>query len=85
MANIKSAKKRIKISDKKTEQNKLIKSKVKASIKQVEALLKANDAEGAKKQLVKTQKLIDMATTKGVYHKNCGSRKVSRVTKLVNK
>ena len=85
MANIKSAKKRIKVSRKKQEQNKIVKSKVKMYIKKVETLANAGNKEEANKTLVEATKQIDMAATKGIYHKNNAARKVSRITKAVNK
>ena len=84
MANIKSAKKRILVIETKTERNKAIKSKVKTYIKKVYAAIEANDKEAAKKALVEATATIDKATSKGVYHKNTSSRKVSRLSKAVN-
>ena len=84
MANIKSAKKRIKVIATKTERNKAIKSEVKTYIKKVEAAVAAKDATAAKEALVITTKKIEMAASKGVYHKNNAARKVSRLAKLVN-
>lgn len=85
MANIKSAKKRIKVSKTKQERNKLIKSKIKMYIKKVETTAKSGDKEEAKKVLTEATKQIDMAQTKGVYHKNNAARKVSRISRIVNK
>lgn len=85
MANIKSAKKRIKVTKSKTEQNKSIRTKIKTYIKKVETYVKDGDMENAKKALIEATKQIDMATQKGVFHKKNGSRKVSRISKLVNK
>lgn len=84
MANIKSAKKRILVNKTKTDRNKSIKSAVKTSIKKVEAAVIAKDKETASAALVDAISTIDKATTKGVYHKNTSSRKVSRLTKAVN-
>lgn len=84
MANIKSAKKRIKVINTKTERNKAIRSKVKTLIKKVEAAVAAKDASAAKAALVVATKEIDKACSKGIYHKNNASRKVSRLSKLVN-
>lgn len=84
MANIKSAKKRIKVSKTKQERNKLIKSKIKMFIKKVESFVASNDKQNANSTLVEATKQIDMAATKGVYHKNNAGRKISRLTKLVN-
>ncbi len=84
MANIKSAKKRILVSRANAERNKSIKSGVKTSIKKVYAAIDAKDKEAAKAALLEATKTIDMATSKGVYHKNTSSRKVSRLAKAVN-
>ena len=84
MANIKSAKKRILVTKTKTERNKSIRSAVKTSIKKVEAAVAAKDTEAAKAALIEATSIIDKAETKGVYHKNNASRKVSRLSKAVN-
>ena len=85
MANIKSAKKRILVSERNAEKNKAIKSSVKTAIKKVYAAIEANDKAAADAALVNATKTIDMATSKGVYKKNTSSRKVSRMAKAVNK
>ncbi|HIT60518.1 MAG TPA: 30S ribosomal protein S20 [Candidatus Fimousia stercorigallinarum] len=84
MANIKSAKKRILVTQTKTARNKAIKSKVKTYIKKVEAAVAANDAAEAKSALTVAISEIDKAAKKGIYHKNTAARKVSRLTKAVN-
>ena len=84
MANIKSAKKRILVNRTKAERNKAIRSGVKTAIKKVYAAIDAKDVEAAKVALKDATIAIDKATTKGVYHKNNASRKVSRLTKAVN-
>ena len=84
MANIKSAKKRILVTQTKTDRNKAIRSKVKTSIKKVEAAVAANDKEAAQAALLEATSTIDKAATKGVYHKNNASRKVARLSKAVN-
>lgn len=85
MANIKSAKKRIEVIDKKTLRNKMIKSKVKTVIKKVEAAIATGDKEAAQANLLVAISEINKAASKGVYHKNNASRKVSRLTAAVNK
>ena len=84
MANIKSAKKRILVAANRAERNKSIRSAVKTSIKKVEAAVAAGDREAAAAALVNATSTIDKAESKGVYHKNNASRKVSRLTKAVN-
>ncbi|MBQ7264633.1 MAG: 30S ribosomal protein S20 [Firmicutes bacterium] len=85
MANIKSAKKRILVTEKKTLRNKMIKSSVKTAIKKVVVAAEAGDKAAADQALSLAVKSIDMAASKGVYHKNTASRKKSRLSKLVNK
>ncbi len=84
MANIKSAKKRILVNETKAIRNKQIKSKVKTMIKKVDAAVAAGDKELAKTNLVEAVSEIDKACSKGVYHKNTASRKVSRLSKAIN-
>jgi len=84
LANIKSAKKRILVNRTKAERNKAIKSKVKTSIKKVDAAIATSDKAAAATALVEAISTIDKATTKGVYHKNTSSRKISRLAKAVN-
>lgn len=84
MANIKSAKKRILVNQTKAARNKAIKSKVRTSIKKVDAAIVAGDKSLAAEALKLATVEIDKATSKGVYHKNTSSRKVSRLTKAIN-
>lgn len=84
MANIKSAKKRVLVSKRNYDRNKSIKSSVKTAIKKVEAAVAAADKEAAAAALLEATAKIDKAATKGVYHKNNASRKVSRLAKAVN-
>ncbi len=85
MANIKSAKKRILVINKKTMRNKMIKSGVKTAMKKVIAACERNNKQEAEAALSSAFKTIDMACSKGVYHKNNASRKKSRLAKMVNK
>ena len=85
MANIKSAKKRILVSEKKAEHNKAIKSKVKTYVKKVNAAIEAGDKSVAEKALVAAESEISKASSKGVYHKNTASRKIGRLSKAVDK
>lgn len=84
MANIKSAKKRILVNETKAARNKAIRSQVKTACKKVEAAVTAGDKAAAQACLTAATAEIDKACTKGVYHKNTASRKVSRLSKLVN-
>ena len=85
MANIKSAKKRIKVTMKKALRNKMIKSRTKTAMKKVVTACTANDAAAARQALTGAVRTIDKATSKGVYHKNNAARKKSKLTRMVNK
>lgn len=84
MANIKSAKKRILVNETKAARNKSIRSKVKTTVKKVDAAIGAGDKAAASAILVVAISEIEKAASKGVYHSNTASRKVSRITKAVN-
>ena len=84
MANIKSAKKRVIVAQKRADRNKAVKSKVKTYVKKVTAAIEANDKAAAQTALLAAVSEINKAGSKGVYHKNTCARKVSRLTKAVN-
>ena len=84
LANIKSAKKRILVAETRAARNKAIKSEFKTAIKKVDAAVSAKDVEAAKTSLRAAIATMNKATSKGVYHKNTTSRKISRLTKAVN-
>jgi len=85
LANIKSAKKRILVNETKAARNKSIRSAVKTAVKKVDAAIAAADKAAADVTLRAAITEIEKATSKGVYHKNTASRKVSRLTLAVNK
>ncbi len=85
MANIKSAKKRVLTSAKRAERNKSQKSAVKTYIKKVYAAIDANDKAAADAALKDAISQMEKAGSKGLFHKGTVSRKVSRLTKAVNK
>jgi small subunit ribosomal protein S20 len=84
MANIKSAKKRIKVIDKKTARNKRVKAHIKAILKSFEAAVAEGDMEAAAEQLKLAEKKLMQAAAKGTLNKKAASRKVSRMTKRFN-
>ena len=85
MANIKSAKKRIRVVDKKTARNRRIKNHLKAILKNFDLALEEGDMKLAKEKLDLAEKKLMQAAAKGTMHKNTAARKVSRLTKRFNK
>ena len=84
MANIKSAKKRIRVIDKKTARNRRIKGHLKTVLKAFDAAIEAGDMETAKEKLALAEKKLMQAAAKGTISKHAASRKVSRLTKRFN-
>ena len=81
MPNIKSAKKRVLVTEKKTLQNKAIKSALKTQIKKFLAAVNAGDKELANKLYPETVSAIDSAASKGILHKNNAANKKAKLAK----
>ena len=81
MPNIKSAKKRVLVIEKKTMRNKAIKSALKTQVKKFLTACDANDKELATKLFPETVSAIDAAATKGVIHKNNANNRKAKLAK----
>lgn len=84
MANIKSAKKRILVIEKKTLQNKSRKSAIKTAEKKFLAAVEAGNKEEATALFNNVQKLLSQAAAKKTVHKKAASRKASRLAAKLN-
>ena len=84
MPNIKSAKKRVKIIEKKTLRNNMIKSAYKTAVKKFDEAVKAGNIDEAKVLFSEATKKIDQACSKGVIVKNTAARKKSNLSKKLN-
>ena len=84
MPNIKSAKKRVKVIEKKTLRNNMIKSSYRTAVKKFEEAIEAGKMEEAKTLFAEATKKIDQACTKGVIVKNTAARKKSALSKKLN-
>ena len=84
MPNIKSAKKRVKVTQKKTLQNKMFKSAMKTEIKKYYAAVESGDMASAQAAYKAAAKKIDVAASKGIIHKNAAAHKKSQFTKALN-
>lgn len=84
MANIKSAKKRIKVIDKKTARNRRVKDHVKTALKAFDTALESGDFDAASEKLRVAEKKLMQAAAKGTLNKKAASRKVSRLAKRFN-
>ena len=84
MPNIKSAKKRVKVIEKKTLRNNMIKSSYKTAVRKFDEAIQAGNIDEAKKLFSEATKKIDQACTKGVLVKNTAARKKSSLSKKLN-
>ncbi len=84
MPNIKSAKKRVLVIEKKTAENRMIKSSVKTAIKKFNAAVESGDAAAAEQLLPSTVSAIDSAASQGVIHKNNAANKKSALAKKLD-
>ena len=85
MANIKSAAKAARKSVKALARNQARKSRVRSTVRAVEEAIAKGDKEAALKALKAAEPQLARGATKGILHANTASRKVSRLTKRVNK
>lgn len=84
MANIQSAKKRIRVTESKTRKNKMIKSALKTKIKNFQTDIENKNLDNAKISYTAAIKALDTAASKGIVHKNMVNRKKSKLTKKLN-
>ena len=84
MPNIKSAKKRVRIIEKKTSRNNMIKSGYKTAVRKFEEAVNAGNIDEAKVLLSNATRKIDQACSKGVIVKNTAARKKSNLSKKLN-
>ncbi len=82
MPNIKSAIKRVKVNQKKADQNKMKKSELRTVVKKAKASV-ADSADKAADQIKVAQIALDKAAAKGLIHKKAAARKKSRMVKAM--
>jgi small subunit ribosomal protein S20 len=85
MPNIDSAKKRVRRTKKRTEINHARKTRIRSFTRKVEEAIASGDKNAAQAALKVAEPEIMRGVSKGVIHRNTGSRKVSRLTKRVSK
>ena len=85
MPNIKSAKKRMRQSIKRTARNRVRKEKLKKAVKAYRGALAVGEAQVIGEELTKVTRAIDKAKVKGILHKNTASRRKSRLAKAANR
>ena len=84
LANIKSAKKRIKVIEAKTLQNKMFRSQLKTERKKFDAAVSTGDKAAATEAYKEAVKKVDQSVAHGILHKNTAAHKKSKLTKKLN-
>lgn len=84
MPNIKSAKKRVKITETKTLNNRTFKTALKTSVKKFEAAVATGDKVAAEAAYKEAVKKVDKAAAKNLIHKSAVARKKSQFTLKLN-
>ena len=84
MPNIKSAKKRVKVTEVKTLNNRTFKTALKTAIKKFDAAIAAADKAAAEAAYKEAVKKVDKAAAKGLIHKSVAARKKSQFTLKLN-
>ncbi|MBQ7935554.1 MAG: 30S ribosomal protein S20 [Clostridia bacterium] len=85
MPNIKSAKKRVLVTETKSMQNKMLKSELKTLVKKFDAAVASGDKAAATEAYNVAVKKIDKAVGKSIIHKNTSNRKKSKMALKLNK
>jgi len=83
MPNIRSAKKRVRRNDRRTDINRDRNSRIRTFVKKIEAAIESGDKTAAQAALKDGQPEIMRGVTKGVLHRNNASRKISRLSARV--
>ncbi|GEM_PF-54947 len=85
MANTKQAVKRTRRDQRRRERNRYHLSRMRTYIRNFKKLIESGDLEGAREFLPKVVSMIQHTASKGVIHRNEASRRVSRISNLLNK
>ena len=84
MPNIKSAEKRVKIIEKKTAENKSVKTKIATYIKKFKVAIANKDLAVAEIAFNDVVSLMDKAASENVIHKNSADRRKAHFAKLLD-
>ena len=83
MANTPQSKKRARQTLRRTEVNKARRSRISTFLRKVEEAIASGNADAAQEALKAAQPELMRGVSKGVYHKNTASRKMSRLSSRV--
>lgn len=84
MPNIKSAKKRLLVTEINRKKNVAAKSQMKTQLKEFAVAVNSGDKEAAKAQLISSVGILDKTASQGIIHKNAAARRKSNLYKVYN-
>ena len=84
LPNIKSAKKRVKVTEAKTMRNRMLKTSYRNAMKKFEKALESGDKAAAQEVYRQTVAVLDKAVARGLIHSNDAARKKSRFALKLN-
>jgi small subunit ribosomal protein S20 len=83
MANTPQSKKRARQSERRADVNKSRRSRIRTFLRKVEEAIESGDRDAASAALIAAQPELMRGVTKGIFHKNTASRKMSRLSARV--
>ncbi len=84
MPQTESAKKALRVSQRRRDRNKPVRSQVKTYVKKAQQLISSNEPESAREAVQRAMTALDKAAQKGVIHPNNAARRKSRLMKKLN-
>lgn len=84
MPNTRSAAKRVRVTERRTLRNRMVKSRMRTSIRRYLEALESGDAAASTELFQKATSQIDRAAAKGVIHRNEASRRKARLAARLN-
>jgi small subunit ribosomal protein S20 len=84
VANHKSALKRIRISEKRRQRNRVVRGSTRSVVKRARGFLEKNELGDAETAVQNAVSALDKAASKGVIHKNSAARRKSRLMRQLN-
>ena len=85
MANIKSAIKEIRASERRRKVNQLHRSRARTQVKETRLLIEDGELTEAQAMLSQASSALDKAAKKGALHRNTAARRISRLAKSLNR
>lgn len=84
MPKTRSAKKMLRVAERRQRYNRPVRSAVKTFVSRAEKLIATGDTSSAQEAVVKAVRALDKAAQKGVLHRNNAARRKSRLMKKLN-